>query len=142
MTPQLDGGRSSGLRAGDANRPAWRPGLRLWIEIAGHGSLGPGKLRLLEAIDRTHSLAAAARQLNMSYRLAWEHLQTLEKRLGQVIVRRQRGGPAGGSSELTPAGRQLLENYRLFEQQVRAAAEHAFERHFGPRQRKRGRPKG
>src|SRR5262249_39835533 len=41
----------------------WTVGLRVWVERAGRAVLGPGRLELLEAIDRDHSISAAARNL-------------------------------------------------------------------------------
>nr|WP_204367249.1 hypothetical protein [Methylobacterium sp. B34] len=35
------------------------------------GAIGPGKIALSEAIDRTGSISAAARSLNMTFRRAW-----------------------------------------------------------------------
>jgi molybdate transport system regulatory protein len=49
----------------------WSIRLRLWAERDGEALLGPGSLELLEAIDRWHSISAAARQVGVSYRHAW-----------------------------------------------------------------------
>ncbi len=35
-------------------------------------AMGPGKAELLEAIEKTGSISAAAREMNMSYRRAWQ----------------------------------------------------------------------
>ena len=40
-------------------------------------ALGPGKVSLLEEIERTGTLAEAARGLGMSYMRAWHLLQTM-----------------------------------------------------------------
>lgn len=123
------GKRSSSAPPDVASGP-WEPRVRLWIEVPGRGTLGPGKLRLLEAIARTHSLSAAAREEHMSYRLAWEHLRQLEQRTGVSLVEPHRGGPGGGRTELTPEGRALLDAYREFRAEVAAGVQSAFERHF------------
>lgn len=108
----------------------WQARLRLWIDIKGHGTLGPGKLRLLEAIAVTNSLSAAARELGMSYRLAWERLRLLEKNTGLTVVEPRRGGRSGGGTTLTPRGQALLEAYRDWRSEVEAQALDAFGRHF------------
>ena len=38
----------------------WKVGVRLWLERSGEAILGPGRLELLEAIDRCHSISATA----------------------------------------------------------------------------------
>jgi molybdate transport system regulatory protein len=108
----------------------WRGRLRVWVDIKDRGSLGPGKLRLLDAIGKTKSLAAAARELGMSYRLAWQHLRLIEQRTGIAVVEPHRGGHSGGGTELTPQGEALLEAYRGFRRDVEKHMESAFHRHF------------
>jgi molybdate transport system regulatory protein len=108
----------------------WRGRLRLWIDVTGLGAVGPGKLRLLDAIASTKSLSAAARKLRMSYRLAWKHLQLIEERTGLTVVERQRGGRRGGGTDLTPDGRALLRAYQDWRAQVETYAHRAFRRHF------------
>ncbi|MEW6199060.1 MAG: LysR family transcriptional regulator [Planctomycetota bacterium] len=117
--------------AASNGRGEWQPGLRLWIEVPGHGSVGPGKLRLLAAIAATRSLSAAARRLRMSYRLAWEHLRQIEQRTGLRVVTPQRGGTGGGGTDLTPAGQALLAAYEAFRRDVETGTAEAFQRHFG-----------
>ena len=45
--------------------------LTLRVDFGPGRSIGPGKIRLLEAIDRTGSISQAGRTLGMSYRRAW-----------------------------------------------------------------------
>jgi molybdate transport system regulatory protein len=108
----------------------WRGRLRLWIDISGCGAVGPGKLRLLDAIAATKSLSAAARKLRMSYRLAWKHLQLIEERTGLVLVERQRGGRSGGGTDLTQDGQALLQAYRDWRSETDEHMQAAFRRHF------------
>ena len=60
----------------------WEVGLRAWVERDGHVILGKGRLELLEAIDRWHSISAAARQIGMSYRHAWLLVQGVNEAAG------------------------------------------------------------
>jgi Bacterial regulatory helix-turn-helix protein, lysR family len=55
----------------------WSIGLRVWVERGGQAILGQGRLELLEGIDRWHSISAAARHMGMSYRRAWEQVQSI-----------------------------------------------------------------
>ncbi|MGH7226323.1 MAG: winged helix-turn-helix domain-containing protein, partial [Gemmataceae bacterium] len=79
----------------------WTVGVRLWMERSGEAILGPGRLELLEAIARCHSISAAARDLTMSYRRAWLLVESINRAAGEVLVRRQTGGRDGGGSELS-----------------------------------------
>ena len=119
----------SGVKGG--SRPgAWGGRLRLWIDVNGRPALGPGKVRLLDAIAATKSLSAAAKQLKMSYRLAWQHLRMLEERTGITVVEPQRGGRSGGGTELTREGRALLEAFHTFRREVEEHMQSACHRHF------------
>jgi len=102
----------------------------LWIDIGGHNALGPGKVRLLEAIAAGKSLSAAAKQLRMSYRLAWKHLRLIEQSTGMAVVERRRGGLDGGGTDLTAQGKALLEAYHDFRREVQEYVRCACGRHF------------
>ena len=125
------GPRKKGERTEDEERAqSWEGRLRLWVAIDGHNALGPGKVRLLEAIAGTKSLSAAAKRLRMSYRLAWQHLRVVEDRTGLTVVEPQRGGRHGGGTNLTPEGRALLAAYHDFRREVEENMESACRRHF------------
>jgi molybdate transport system substrate-binding protein len=100
----------------------WTVGVRVWLEHSGETVLGPGRLDLLEAIDRCHSISAAARQLGMSYRRAWLLVESINRAAGDELVRRQTGGRDGGGAELTPRGRLALGVYRELQERVRRSA--------------------
>ena len=116
----------------DGARGLWEGRLRLWIDVSGRSALGPGKVRLLEAIAATKSLSGAAKQLRMSYRLAWKHLRILEERTGLTVVAPQRGGRDGGGTDLTPQGRALLEAYHDFRRDVEEHMKSASTRYLAP----------
>ena len=61
-------------------------------------------LELLEAIDRSGSISAAARQLEFSYRHVWGELKRWEGELGHPLVLWVKGQPA----RLAPFGQKLL----------------------------------
>lgn len=82
--------------------------------------IGPGKADLLERIERCGSIAAAGREMNMSYKRAWELIGTLNAMFRAPLVESTRGGPGGGGAVLTDLGREVLALYRTF--QVEAAA--------------------
>ena len=54
------------------NKSRWGLKVRVWVERDGRKVLGPGRVELLGHIDRLRSITAAAKQMGMSYRRAWE----------------------------------------------------------------------
>lgn len=85
-------------------------------------AVGPGKITLLEAIDQTGSISAAARHLGMSYRRAWLLVNETNQSLTQAAVISSEGGVAGGGTKLTDTGRLLIQHYRAAEAKAMAAA--------------------
>jgi molybdate transport system regulatory protein len=74
--------------------------------------LGPGKADLLEAIRSTGSMAAAARQLGMSYQRAHDLVAALNAQFDAPLVEPAKGGARGGGSVLTDRGSAVLATYR------------------------------
>lgn len=102
-----------------------RPRLRIRIIFGEAEMIGPGKAELLERIDRTGSLAAAGREMGMSYKRAWELIGTLNAMFQDPVVTSTRGGPGGGGAVLTDTGHKVLQLYRGFEAaSARAGAPH------------------
>jgi molybdate transport system substrate-binding protein len=100
----------------------WTVGVRLWVERCGEAILGPGRLELLEAIDHCHSISAAARKLNMSYRRAWLLVESINRAAGEELVRRQTGGRDGGGAILTDRAYQAIRMYHALQSRVQQAA--------------------
>jgi molybdate transport system regulatory protein len=78
-------------------------------------TLGPGKADLLEAIKATGSIAAAGRQLGMSYKRAWSLVEALNTMFRSALVDAAKGGAGGGGAALTPLGEKILAAYRALE---------------------------
>jgi len=88
---------------------------RMRIYRDGTIAIGPGRITLLEAIDRTGSISAAARHLKMSYRRAWLLVNDTNNALKQPAVTSSEGGASGGGSRLTETGQALIRHYRNIE---------------------------
>jgi molybdate transport system regulatory protein len=93
---------------------ALRYEIKLWmVNEKREAVFGEGLAELLEEIDKRHSILETAEHLGMSYRYALHRLTLAEKRLGESLVMRIRGGAkGGGSSEVTEFGRDLVKRYR------------------------------
>jgi molybdate transport system regulatory protein len=96
--------------------------LTVRVDFGADRALGPGKIRLLEAIGKTGSISRAGRALGMSYRRAWLLVDDMNRSFRAPVVATQPGGARGGGAELTPLGRELIENYRAIEARATAAA--------------------
>jgi molybdate transport system regulatory protein len=110
---------------------------KIWLDHHGK-AFGEGPCELLRRVEKTNSLHAAAHQMGMSYSKAWKLIQTMEKRLGFVLLDKRIGGPSGGGSRVTPRAKDFIERYERFEMDGIEAIEKAYEKHFGSRTRKRG----
>ena len=90
--------------------------LRVKIDFGNKGLLGPGKVRLLELIQKHGSIRSAAAAMDMSYRRAWLLLKELENIMGAPAIAPETGGAKGGGTTLTELGRTLVDTYRTIEQ--------------------------
>ena len=78
-------------------------------------ALGPGKVDLLESIDKVGSISEAARQINISYRRAWEMVNTMNQCFSKPLVESMKGGKGGGGAKLTSLGEKVTAIYRQME---------------------------
>jgi molybdate transport system regulatory protein len=95
--------------------------LRLRIDFEDAGYVGPGKVTLLEAIGRTGSISAAAREMGMSYRRAWLLVDATNTMFRRPVVSTSAGGKHGGGAELTEFGRELIGRFRAVEAEAHRA---------------------
>jgi len=102
------------------------PRLSIRLDLTSGDRIGPGKIALLEAIQATGSISAAARQLGMSYRRAWLLVEQLNDALQQPAVTAAPGGRQGGGAVLTPIGERIIELYRSIEGIARSSAKEQF----------------
>lgn len=85
-------------------------------------ALSPGKVRLLEAIIETGSIAAAGRSMTMSYKRAWHLVDTMNRCFASPLVEAAKGGAHGGGAVVTARGHEVIARYRALETRARAAA--------------------
>lgn len=80
--------------------------------------MGPGKADLLAAIQETGSIAAAGRQMGMSYQKTRHLVDEMNRSFVSPLVEGFKGGVQGGGTSLTDLGREVLERFR--QMQLRA----------------------
>ncbi|MCL5959771.1 MAG: LysR family transcriptional regulator [Chloroflexi bacterium] len=93
--------------------------------------LSDWRVALLEAIERTGSLAKAADDLGVPYRSAWQKIKESEERLGIRLIITHSGGAEGGSSELTESAHDLLSRYHQFTDGLAELIDRRFKEAFG-----------
>lgn len=81
---------------------------RIWIESEDNVLLGEGRVHLLKAIQEMGSLSKAAKSLNISYKKAWQLLDSVNKSAKKPVTINSIGGKGGGGAELTEYGKSLV----------------------------------
>lgn len=87
---------------------------RFWLTHEGQNFLGSGRIELLERIDQTGSINAAAKEMKMSYKAAWERINGMNALADQPLIERLTGGRGGGGTKLTPYARELIATFKRF----------------------------
>jgi molybdate transport system regulatory protein len=85
--------------------------LHVTIIVSDSVLLDPLHVELLEAVDKSRSITAAAKHLKISYAFAWRLLADLGSHFSEPLVNAQRGGRAHGGCSLTETGREILDLY-------------------------------
>ncbi len=88
-----------------------------FVDEAGSGKRGRGRIELLEKIAELGSISAAAKALGLSYKSAWEAVEAMNNLSDTLLVERVSGGRHGGGTVLTPRGIQVLAAFRRFEEE-------------------------
>ena len=107
-----------------------QPRYNLWLEVDGEVVLSLWRVKLLRAVAATGSISAAAEQLDVPYRTAWQKIHEMETRLGEKLVETQVGGRYGGGAKLTATAERHLARFdRLAEDMERFVAD-SFDANF------------
>ncbi|BCL62401.1 hypothetical protein DGMP_30940 [Desulfomarina profundi] len=74
------------------------------MERDGATFLGTGRVVLLERIREHGSISRAARSMKMSYKHAWDLVDSMNRKSPDPLVITSKGGKGGGGARLTAAG--------------------------------------
>lgn len=91
------------------------PGLTLRVLANRFPAMGPGKAALIEAIDRSGSISAAARDMDMSYRRAWQLVAAINTSFTEPLIVTATGGKQGGGAVVSDLGRKVVKRFREME---------------------------
>lgn len=89
----------------------------LTLEMLGKPFLLEKRIELLNAIAEHGSISKAAKAVPMSYKSAWEAVDTMNSLSPEPIVIRETGGKDGGGTTITSYGVILLDNYALLKEE-------------------------
>jgi molybdate transport system regulatory protein len=70
---------------------------------------GDKRIDILRRVGQAGSISEAARAAGVSYKAAWQALETLANLAGTPLVEKAVGGSGGGGATITAAGRRVLE---------------------------------
>lgn len=83
----------------------------LWWTVGQENLGGADRVGLLHAIVQHGSITQAAKAVGLSYKGAWDAVNTMNNLAGEPLVERATGGAGGGSTRLTARGLRLVERF-------------------------------
>lgn len=87
---------------------------RIWVDGEEGTFLGYGRVVLLERIREYGSITKAARSMDMSYRHAWELVDSMNRQARGPLVETATGGRGGGGTRLTEEGEKAIKLFWKF----------------------------
>jgi len=94
---------------------------RMSLDTAAGTALSDTRIRLLEAVEREGSINRAAKAVPLSYKAAWDAIDTMNNLAPEPLVVRVAGGRQGGGTQLTDYGRRIVAMYRALEIEYQTA---------------------
>ncbi|NJD90873.1 MAG: LysR family transcriptional regulator [Geobacter sp.] len=91
----------------------------LWLNRAEQKFLGIDRIALLEKIDELGSITRAAKAVGISYKTAWDTVNLINNMAEKPLVERLTGGKGGGGTKLTSAGKEIVSQFRIIQEEHR-----------------------
>ena len=83
----------------------------IWIDGKEGTFIGYGRVILLERIREYGSITKAAKSMDMSYRHAWELIDSMNRQAPSPFIETSTGGKGGGGTRLTEEGEQAIKMF-------------------------------
>jgi molybdate transport system regulatory protein len=109
----------------DPSREPLELGGSVWFTAGGRTLGGASRIALLAAIGETGSITGAAKAVGISYKAAWDAIDTMNNLAGEALVVRSTGGKGGGGTALTARALRLIDAFRSVEREHRRFLERA-----------------
>lgn len=94
--------------------------LRFWIKKENRNFLGKGKIELLEHIKTTGSISKAAKNMKMSYKAAWDDVDSMNHLSENILVQSVSGGKGGGGTVITSEGERVIGIFKRLDRLIDA----------------------
>jgi molybdate transport system regulatory protein len=111
-------------KAAHSARKHARPGPgfrgRIWIDGNEGTFIGHGRVVLLERIIEHGSITKAAKSMEMSYRRAWDLVDSMNRQAKRPFVELSTGGKGGGGACVTDAGKKAIKVFWKFHDDLQA----------------------
>lgn len=91
----------------------------IWIEGEKGAFIGLGRVMLLENIKKSGSISEAAKSMKMSYRQAWELVNSMNKQSEKPLVEKTSGGAGGGGTMVTKEGERVIKLFKELQNRFR-----------------------
>lgn len=105
--------------------------VKVWIEDDNQNLVfGGGKMQILEFIEESGSISEASAKMNLSYKKTWNHVKVLEKYIEDTLVVTQKGRGAQSGTTLTPKAKEIIENYKQLQRDIKEFTNKKFEELF------------
>jgi molybdate transport system regulatory protein len=99
-----------------------KPGFRgrVWIDGPEGTFIGYGRVVLLERIIEHGSITKAAKSMEMSYRRAWDLVDSMNRQAKRPFVELSTGGKCGGGAMVTEDGKKAIKVFWTFHKDLLA----------------------
>ncbi|RDU57334.1 winged helix-turn-helix domain-containing protein [Helicobacter sp. MIT 99-5507] len=88
---------------------------RFWVKKDSKNYLGLGKVGLLKRILEYGSISSAAKDMRMSYKAAWDDVDSMNNLSSSPLVSSSTGGRGGGGTKITKQGELAIEAFNELE---------------------------
>ncbi len=96
----------------------------IWLRSGSQQWGNTQRIALLAQIEASGSITAAAKAVGMSYKGAWDAIDTMNNLAGTPLVERNAGGKGGGGTRLTGRARQLIATFNRLQAEHQRFIQH------------------
>ena len=90
---------------------------KIWMHKSSGEFLGSDRIVLLEKIREYGSISKAAKVVGISYKTAWEIINTMNNLADKPLVVRMSGGKGGGGTHLTREAAEIIKQFRTIQEE-------------------------
>lgn len=95
---------------------------RLWFEENEKVIAGSGRIRLLCAIKEHGSISKAASSMDLSYKKAWNLIDSMNSATNKPLIQTSTGGAGGGGAQLTDKADEIIKQFELAQHKLKEAS--------------------